>query len=199
MSIEILTAHQSAATPVLWRIVARRAGNTSDQAEIEIAIRFEQARRDGFANGMAAAHQEAEHALIPALQKLADSLAQIARMRDAIREQATEDLVGLALEIASRVMHRDVALDSIVLAGLLRAAFSKLRSEETSVARIHPAVEPILRACLERGGTPANLSILSDSKLKPGKVALETGANGDSSADVDLTEIDRGLTDRLVE
>jgi flagellar assembly protein FliH len=198
MPIEILTAHQSVATPVLWRSVAQPAGTTTAPAEIGIAARLEKARREGFANGVAAAHQEAEQALTPAIQKLADSIAQVARMRDAIREQATDDLVGLALRIASRVMHRDVALDSTVLAGLLRAAFSKLRSQEMCVAHVHPAVEPILRGCLERSGTPKNLYVLTDSKLKPGKVAFETDATGDSSADVDLSEIERGLTDRLV-
>jgi flagellar assembly protein FliH len=198
MSIEILTPQAGAAIPALWPSVAERAGNTSAQAEIESTARLEQARRDGFANGVASAHQEAEQILFPAIQKLADSVAQAARMRDAIRAQATDDLVQLALQIAERVMHRDVALDSTVLAGLLRAAFSKLQSQEICVAHVHPAVLPILRGCLERNGAPANLRVLTDPKLRPGELAFETGVSGASPAGVDLSEIERGLSDRLI-
>jgi flagellar assembly protein FliH len=161
-------------------------------------MRLEQARRDGFANGVASAHQEAEQALFPALQKLADSVAQTARTRDVIREQATDHLVRLALQIASRVLHRDVVLDSIVLAGLLKAAFSKLRSQEISVAHIHPALEPILRGCLERNGAPANLQLLADPKLRPGSLGFETSATEGSPAEIALSEIERGLSDRLI-
>jgi flagellar assembly protein FliH len=168
---------------------------------------MEQARRDGFANGLATAHQEAEQAIAPAIQKLADQVAQVARMRDAMREQATDDLVRLALAIASRVTHRDVAVDPVALAGLVRAAFAKLRSQEISVAHIHPGLEPILRRCLEPNGIPANLYVLSDAKLAPGRLAFETDSATESApddspsrgsyADVDLSEIERGLTDKL--
>jgi len=204
MPIEILTGEQNAATPVLWRSVKKESAATPrEEAKFETADRLEQARREGFASGVAAAHQEAEQAILPGIQKLADAIAQVARIRETVREQSTDDMVRLALAIASRVMHRDVLLDSTVLAGLLRAGFSKLRAQEISVARVHPGLEPALRRCLEQnGGIPANLYVLTDSKIKPGKLVFETDASADSAgsdarASIDLTEIERGLTDRL--
>lgn len=202
MPIEILTGQQSAATPVLWRSVKQESANPGEKANVESAHRLEQARREGFASGVAAARQEAEQSILPGMQKLADSISQVARFRDTFREQSTDDLVRVALAIASRVLHRDVALDSTVLAGLLRAGFSKLRAQEISVAHIHPGLEPILRRCLEPSGFPANLYLLTDPKIKPGKLVFETDAAADSStsdvaANIDLSEIERGFTDRL--
>ncbi|HMD48539.1 MAG TPA: FliH/SctL family protein [Bryobacteraceae bacterium] len=202
MPIEILTGQQNEATPVLWRSVKQESANSGEEAKVQSAHRLEQARREGFASGVAAAQQQADQSILPGMQKLADSIAQVARIRDTVREQSTDDLVRLALAIASRVMHRDVALDSTVLAGLLRAGFSKLRSQEISVARIHPGLEPVLRRCLERGGIPTNLYLLTDAKIKPGKLVFETDSAADSSAsnlpaNIDLSEIERGFTDRL--
>lgn len=202
MAIEILTGQQNTAAPVMWRSVTAELIDTSDEAKIAAASRLDQARRDGFANGLAAARQEAEQAITPAMQKLADSLAQVARVRDSIREQGTDDLVRLALAVASRVLHHDVVLDSAVLAGLLRAGFAKLRAQEISVARIQPAMEPILRGCLDRNGTLTNLYVLTDPKLKPGELVFDTDAAADSpasdtSVNIDLSEIERGLIDNL--
>jgi flagellar assembly protein FliH len=201
MPIEILTEKQNVATPVLWRSVKRESVMPAEEPKLDPATRMEAARRDGYANGLSAARQEAEQSILPAVQRLADSIAQVARTRDSIREQATDDLVRLALAIASRVLHRDVALDATVLTGLLKAGFAKLRSQEISVARIHPRLEPVLRRCLERGGIPPNLYVLSDTKLAPGKLLFETDAadpaTSDASSSIDLSEIDSGFTDRL--
>ena len=201
MPIEILTGEQNTATPVLWRSVARESVIPVEGTEIDAATRLEEARRDGYASGIAAARQETEQSILPAVQNLADFIAQVARSRDTLREQATDDLVRLALAIGSRVLHRDVALDATALAGLLKAGFAKLRTQEISVARIHPGLEPILRRCLERGGMPPNLYILTDAKLAPGKLLFETDAADpaapESSANIDLSEIDSGFTDRL--
>ena len=202
MPIEILTEKQNVATPVLWRSVKRESVIPLEEPKLDAAARMEVARRDGYANGLSAARQEAEQSILPAVQRLADSIAQVARTRDTIREHATDDLVRLALAIASRVLHRDVALDATVLTGLLRAGFAKLRSQEISVARIHPGLEQLLRRCLERGGIPPNLYILTDTKLAPGKLLFETDAaadpaSPDTPSTIDLSEIDSGFTDRL--
>ncbi len=201
---EILREQPTGSEPVLWRSVKLPAGarwhNNTAQTDLERARRLEQARRDGFASGVAAAKQEGDQQLLPAVQELAAAVSEVARLRDRLRENATNDVVHLAIAIASRVIHRDVAVEPDVLAGLLRAAFSKLQAQETARARIHPEFEPILRRCVQANPpAAAHLVLLPDHSLEPGALILELDGVSDASAEADLGEIERGLSDKLGE
>lgn len=198
---EILKEHYSDFRPVLWRTAKQLAGtrpnNDTPPTELVIAARLEQARREGFASGVASAQQEAEQELLPAVQKVAQAAAELARARDAVRDHATNDLVKLAIAITARVLHRQVAVDPDVLAGLLKAAFSKLQAREIARARVHPEFEPLLRRCLEQNGAPGNLVLSADRSVKAGALLFEFDEKLDASTEADLSEIERGLSDKL--
>ncbi len=202
MSSEILFGEQSSAERVFWRTVASvppgASRNDRSEADRANAQRLDQARRDGFAEGLAAGRREAEQQILPAVENIARTLAELARMREALREEATQELVRLATSIAARVIHREVAVDPDALAGLINAAFSKLQSREISRARVHPALEGLVRRCLEQYGAPANLELSPDPALNPGDLIFETSQGIlDASVDTQLREIERGLIDRL--
>ncbi len=189
------------ATPVSWRTVAAASDprrNSHSDAEREAARKLDQARREAYAEGLAAGRQQAEEQFRPAVQGLAETLAALARLRENIREETMQDLVHLATSIAARVIHREVAVDPDALAGLIQAAFSKLQSREINRVRMHPTLEPMVRKLLERGGAPKNLVLTPDPNLKPAEVFFET-AQGvlDASVETQLREIERGLIDKL--
>jgi flagellar assembly protein FliH len=175
----------------------RNAGPGRKDAERE-AQAVEQARREGFAAGVAAGLRETEEQVRPAIDGLAGNLAELARVRDVIREEATHDLVRLAVSIAARVIHREVSLDPDALTGLVKTAFGKLQTREIQRVRMHPGLESLVRKSLEQGGSPKNLVLTPDPGLNPGELFLETSQGIlDASVDTQLREIERGLIDRL--
>jgi flagellar assembly protein FliH len=189
------------ATPVSWRTVAAASDprrNSHADVEREAARKLDQARREAYAEGLAAGRQQAEEQFRPAVQGLAQTLDALARLRENIREETIQDLVHLATSIAARVIHREVAVDPDALAGLIQAAFSKLQSREINRVRMHPTLEPMVRKLLEQGGAPKNLVLTPDPNLKPAEVFFET-AQGvlDASVETQLREIERGLIDKL--
>ena len=189
------------ATPVSWRTVAAASDprrNSHADVEREAARKLDQARREAYAEGLAAGRQQAEQQFRPAVQGLAETLTSLARLRENIREETIQDLVHLATSIAARVIHREVAVDPDALAGLIQAAFSKLQSREINRVRMHPTLEPMVRKLLEQGGAPKNLVLTPDPNLKPAEVFFET-AQGvlDASVETQLREIERGLIDKL--
>jgi flagellar assembly protein FliH len=191
----------SAATPVLWRMVASVSDprrNSQGDAEREAARKLDQARREAYAEGLAAGRQQSEEQFRPAAQGLADTLAGLARLRESIREETIQDLVHLAISIAARVIHREVAVDPDALAGLIQAAFSKLQSREINRVRMHPTLEGLVRKLLEQSGAPKNLVLVADPSLKPAEVFFETSQGIlDASVETQLREIERGLIDKL--
>jgi flagellar assembly protein FliH len=198
---ELLGGEQaSAATPMLWRMVAAvdRRRNSHADAERDAARKLDQARREGYAEGLAAGRQQAEEQFRPAVQGLAETLDSLARLRENVREETLQDLVHLATSIAARVIHREVAVDPDALAGLIQAAFSKLQSREINRVRMHPTLEGLVRKLLEQAGAPKNLVLLPDANLKPAEVFFETSQGIlDASVETQLREIERGLIDRL--
>lgn len=203
MSSEIVPGGERPAA-AFWRVVEspavlrrreREPGRKDAEREAQA---LEQARREGFAAGVAAGRREAEDQIRPAMDGMARNLAEMARLRDTIREETTLDLVRLAVSIAARVIHREVSLDPEALTGLVKAAFLKLQSREIQRVRMHPGLEPLVRKSLEQSGIPKNLLIAPDPGLNPGEVFFETSqGNLDASVDTQLREIERGLIDRL--
>lgn len=200
MSSEILPGGETSA-PVPWRVVESPEsflrGAPPKNADRE-AQALEQSRREGFAAGVAAGRRETEEQARPAIDGLARNLAELARLRQSIREEAAHDLVRLAVSIAARVIHREVSLDPDALLGLVQAAFLKLQSREIQRVRMHPALESLVRKSLEQSGAPKNLDLLPDPGLHPGELFFETSQGIlDGSVDTQLQEIERGLIDRL--
>jgi|SRR5581483_3739348 len=198
---EILSGDQPhAATRMLWRTVPPSDPRRNRQAdkELEASRKIDQARREAYAEGLAAGRQQAEEQFRPAVQGLTETLDGLARLRESIREETLQDLVHLATSIAARVIHREVAVDPDALAGLIQAAFSKLQSREINRVRMHPTLERLVAKLLEQAGTPKNLVLTPDPNLKPAEVFFETSQGIlDASVETQLREIERGLIDKL--
>jgi flagellar assembly protein FliH len=202
MSSEILLGDQPSAAPAFWRTVASaqtdRLQNARPDAVRDAAHALEQTRREAFDQGLSAGRKEAEQQVLPAFEKMARNLAELARLRDSLREETLQDLVRLATMIASRVIHREVVIDPDALAGLVKASFSKLQSREISRVRMHPSLEGLVRKCIEQAGSPNNLILSPDSALNPGELFFDTSQGMlDASVDTQLREIERGLIDKL--
>src|SRR5579864_35624 len=201
MSSEIVSGDQPPAKPVPWRMVTTvglASARSGSRAEQEAGTKIDQLRREAFIEGVAAGRQQAEEQIRPAMEGLAQALAELSRLKEVVRDQATEDLIHLAVSIAARVIHREVAIDPDALTGLVKAAFAKVQSREINRVRLHPALEGLVHKSLEQCGAPKNLVLAADPGLKPGEFFFET-AQGilDASVETQLREIERGLIDKL--
>lgn len=145
-----------------------------------------------------AARNQAAAEVRQVLEKLAQSIQEIAGLRPKLRDQAEADVVKLALAIARRVVHRELATDPESIAGLVRVALSKLRIQETVRVRVHPSHQSIVREMLSRSDGSAHIEVIGDSAAGLGGAVFETSRGEfDVSVDVQLNEIEKGLTDRL--
>ena len=201
-------------TPVVWRsaevVNATRAtpaagppggsadpepgGSADSKMESRIRAAFEQGRVAGAAAGEA----QAVKRLDPVLATLTQTVADLAGLRVRLRQEAERDLVDLAIAIARRVLHREIATDSEAILGLVKSAFDRLNARETHRLRVSPAAAAVLSEHRDRLGMPARLEIAADSRLEAGGAVFETSRGElDASVGTQLAEIQRGLADRL--
>jgi flagellar assembly protein FliH len=155
---------------------------------------YESGRREGEAN----ARHQAQSEVREMIEQLAATIAEVAGARnDAIR-RAEADIVQLSVEIARRILHRELALDTSALDALIRAALEKLRSQEVFRVRVHPDQQQLIKACLQRLGRDCTIEVVADPSRARGAAVFETSRGSlDASVDTQLREIERGLADHL--
>jgi flagellar assembly protein FliH len=211
MLSRVLTETEAEVAPPRWlsqvpggAVPAARPRHSSESetearnAAVEQRVR--QAYESGFREGEAAARQSAESQVREAVEKLAATVAEVAATRsDAIR-RAEADTVRLSIEIARRILHRELSLDTSALEALIRAALEKLRSQEVYRVRVHPDQEQLVRACLQQIGRDPDIEVVSDASQPRGGAVFEISRGSlDASVETQLREIEHGLADHLEE
>jgi flagellar assembly protein FliH len=174
---------------------ARRIKELEEQVE----RRATEARQEGFREGEAAGRTRAAAEAQPALEKLARSIEEIARLRPRLLRESEAELVELAMGIARRILRRELSVDAEALQGLVKGALERLSAREICRIRAHPELEPGIRRCLERE-SQSGIQVVSDATLERGGILVETSRGKlDASLETQLAEIGRGLADRLPE
>lgn len=177
------------------------AGDSRRIAELEQLMerRVGEARQAGYREGEAAGRAKAAAELQPVLAKLAHSIQEIAALRPQLVRDAAAGLVELSIGIARRILHRELSVDPAALEGLVGGALQKLLAQEILRIRIHPELEPGVRQALAREGR-GGVSLIADGTLERGAILIEAARGKlDASLETQLSEIGRGLADRLPE
>jgi flagellar assembly protein FliH len=202
----------AAAEPMLWRDIAMHAARPVaqhsapapdltaqiDSLRAQCEQRVREAHTAGAREGEAAAKNRAAAEVQGTVDKLAQSIADLAQLRPRLRKQAEWDAVKLALAIAKRVLRREIAVDPDAIRGLVLAALEKLQAQEIYRVRSNPAHTAPVTAAIRASAPQIQIEIIGDASLPPGGVVFETNqGNLDASIDSQLAEIERGLADHL--
>jgi flagellar assembly protein FliH len=204
----IVSAPEADVRPMVWRGGPARVRRPEQQSpavatigpelEAQIQQQVRLAFESGLREGEAAARQKLEGQVRELTQQLAGAVADVVASRDEALRRAEEDIVRLSMEIARRIMHREVSVDPSALGGLIRAALEKLSAQQVHRVRIHPDQEAVMRMCLEEIGRSTDIEVVADPAQPRGGAVFESSRGSlDASVDTQLREIERGLTDQL--
>jgi len=178
------------------------AEGAADQAILVEKIRTLEAgmaavKREAFAAGRQEGEQSAHAAVNPMLERMNASIAELVNMRPDLRRRAEKDAVELSLQIARRVLHRELSIDGNALNALARVVFDRLARTESWQLTVHPQFAEAIRGGLPAGSAD-KVRIDANPSCAPGTFIVRCGEGViDASVDSQLAEISRGLTDRL--
>ena len=162
----------------------------SSQAEAQriVAAAHEEARQifqKGYADGRAAGYEEG-------VRQAAESLAQVQGRWEAALEdwetqrhnlllEGEQSLLGLALTIARKIVHRLPGIDSSVVVAQVEAAVEQVVDGLNAAIHIHPGDRPIVEQCLPRIARRlqrgAGVSLVEDPAVEPGGCIVVCGAS----------------------
>jgi len=204
----IVSASEADVRPMVWRRGPARARKSEPHAatvatigpelEAQIQQQVRLAFESGLREGEAAARQKLEAQVRELAEQLARSIADVVSSREEALRRAEADIVQLSMEIARRIMHRELSVDPSALGGLIRAALEKLAAQQVHRVRVHPDQESVMRTCLAEIGRGTDIEVLADPAQPPGGAVFESSRGSlDASVETQLREIERGLTDQL--
>lgn len=175
----------------------QRAQEHISQLQQALEQRVREARQAGLREGEAAARQKAAAEIEAIREQTSRTVAELAQVRSQLFHQAEGDLLRLAMEIARRIVHRELRVEPGAVDALIRHALDKVQGQEVCRVRAHPDQAAWLRPALERLGQ-GQLEVKADASLEPGAMLFETSrGNLDASVETQFREIERGLADRL--
>ncbi len=210
MSSRIVSGKAAAqAAPIQWRSfgapgsppVRSSAEESQDSSLLlarirELEMMVEVRSQDAYQRGAREGKQQAAGHLEPVIQRYAAAAQEFAAARPAARREAEQDIVLLAVAIARKLLHREIAVDPESLLGLVKAAIQRIDARELHRIRVNPEDARSLEQALNGPGAQRRIEISTDPNLERGAAILETSrGNLDASIDTQLKEIERGFLD----
>jgi flagellar assembly protein FliH len=157
----------------------------------------EQARRAAHDAGHAAGTQAAEREMSELLATMRNLIEMARAERHKIIESAEPELVKLAMGIAERVLHQQIALDRNVVVEMAKVAISRLIDRDSVTVRVNPSDLERMREHREdvlAMGDVKNVRIIEDQRVDRGGVVVETDAGSvDARVHTQLAEVKKVL------
>jgi flagellar biosynthesis/type III secretory pathway protein FliH len=167
--------------------------DASARAETLVVAAKASAHDDGYAEGTAAADREMSE-MVATMKNLVD-MARVERHK--LMEEAEPELVRLAIGIAERVLHQQIALDRGVVVEMAKVAISRLVDRESVTVRVNPGDLERMREHRDEflsGGDIKNFRVIEDQRVDRGGVVVETeGGTIDARISTQVNEAKRVL------
>ena len=184
----------------LWTPEAPPPGPPS-VSEDQIRAREARARKEGRDEGIAQGRTEFEKKLASQQQGLVQAVLDFTHERETYFQRVEAEVVGLAVAIARKILHREAQVDPLLLAGVVRVGLDNVAAGTRVRLRVHPdqiqawqeffAQQPDLQSLPE---------LMGDATLGPGRCMLETElGTTDLTLETQLKEIEQGFFDLLAQ
>jgi flagellar biosynthesis/type III secretory pathway protein FliH len=195
-------------TPFPYGAVSAMSGTTllgmiggvdsADGDAAAAADREAQALARGRQAGQLESRQAFEQQLAKEKSNVAAALAQFARDRSAYFGKVEPEMVQLAMSIARKILHREVQVDPMPLAGIVRVALEQIEGATGVRLRVHPQKSADWRQFLTTQLQPANLpEIVEDPSQPLDHCTVETAMGSTAiGLEIQLKEIEQGFARR---
>ena len=155
-----------------------------------------QAYEQGYAAGQTAALAAIEERLEETKAAYQDSIVRLVRMREELLGQCEQEIVRLVLEVAKKVVQREVSIDREVVLALIKVALSRVSSNTPVTVRVHRDDYQFLETRRHEflSGENGVVNLVQDRSISRGGCLIETEfGQVDARLEQQFKEIERGF------
>jgi flagellar assembly protein FliH len=133
---------------------------------------FENGFRQGEKSGMAMAEQKIE----TIVKRHAEAILEIGRMKSSLYAQVEKEVVKLAIEVAKKIIHREIQVDPDIIQTLIRVTLANVAVKNPVTIHVNPVdFNYISERQAELSQSEArNISIVPDKSIARGGCLVET-------------------------
>jgi flagellar assembly protein FliH len=178
-------------------VVAPQIERHAQESQPKVADIEREAFAKGFAQGQCAGQEAADQRGEAMLRRLTETLQELTELRSRMIHATERQMVGLALAVARRVVHREVSLDPDLLVAMARVALDRLGESAQITVRLNPDDYQITGASRIAQMTASNVTVVADGRIPRGgcRVESEMGIL-DAGIDAQIQEIAQALLGR---
>jgi flagellar assembly protein FliH len=167
----------------------------------QIAARLLQAYEEGLRHGEQKAQAYQSQAVLEERARIAQTINAFDTQVADYYSRIEVEVVKLALAIASKILHREAQVDSLLVAALARVALDKFHGNTKTLIRVRPdetsAWRQYFAQTMEQSKMP---EIVEDAAVSPQSCILETDLGStELGVETQLKEIENGLFDLLAQ
>lgn len=143
---------------------------------VDLAQLERTAYENGFKHGERAGMEIAEQKIEVVMRRYAEAILEVNGLRESLFARAEREVVRLALEVAKKIVHREVRIDNDIIQTLVRVALSHVSEKSAVTVRLNPLDYNYL---LERRTELAqnegrDLALVSDKSVERGGCLIQT-------------------------
>jgi flagellar assembly protein FliH len=133
---------------------------------------------NGFHQGQKAGLEEAEKKLNILMQRYAETITEIDNLKTALYSRVEREVVKLALEVAKKIVHREVQADPEIVQTLVKVTLSHAASKSAVKVRLHPSdYSNIMKhrlALSSANPEGREIELVSDKSIEQGGCLVQT-------------------------
>jgi flagellar biosynthesis/type III secretory pathway protein FliH len=154
----------------------------------------------GFGEGEKAGRETGEKMAEAILKQYAARLEELTQLRKSILSGSEHEVVRLALEIAKKVVKREVNIDNELILTMVKVALNRLAEQTAATIRVNPQDYRLMTdrqsAHSARGSANDGIKLIEDPMISRGGALIETESGIiDARIEEQFREIQRGFFD----
>jgi flagellar assembly protein FliH len=165
---------------------------------LDVALIEKTAYENGFRQGEKAGMEIAEKKVEAIMRRYSDSLLELGRLRSDLYAQVEREVVRLSLEVAKKIVHREIQADKQVIQTLVKVALSHVAEKSAVTIHLHPidynfVLEHKTELAQSEHGV-REIVLLADRSIERGGCLIKTEC-GDIDARIEekFREIEQGF------
>jgi len=196
---------EAVSTPVVAPPIAqkqRREQLPPPAPAADVATVEKTAYENGFRQGEKAGMEVAEKKVESLMRRYADALLEIGKTKTSLYTQVERDVVKLAIEVAKKIVYREIQADPEIIQALVKVALSHVAEKSAVTVHLHPTDYNFVlehRAQLVQAGeSSCEVVLLADKGIERGGCLVETECGEiDARIEERFREVERGFFDEM--
>jgi flagellar assembly protein FliH len=188
----------------LSSVSALASSEASSTEELQAVVNPEQLEaacyEKGFSEGEKAGMEMAEKKLEAAMQRYGDGIAELGKLRAFLFTQVEQQVVKLSIQVAKKIVHREIQADPNIIQTLVRVALGHVAEKSAVTIHLNPTdYNYLLEQHAELSQTEGrDISLLADKSIERGGCLIQTDS-GDIDARIEeqFREVESSFFDGL--